>query len=133
MAKQITAIERVVSALTYVTVGWFGLIYCVILQFQKKRISNYIRFNVYQSVFIALLFFLCCAVFGLIFTILSHIPIIQKFVSWIQLVLLSPILFDRSIIQLLIGSIILYSAIMSLLGREPRIYWVSKIIDQNIR
>ena len=133
MNQKISAIDKVASGLTYLTAGWFGLIYCIILTLQKKKISNFLRYNIYQAIFIVLLFFLCCAIFGLVFNILSHIPFIQVIISWLQLILLKPILFDRSIFQLLIGAIMLYSTILSFLGKEPRIYWISNIIDKNIR
>lgn len=133
MTKDITAFERIASSLSYVTAGWFGLIYCIILTMQKKKMSKFLRYNVYQSIFIVLLVFLCCAIFGLIFNILSHIPIIQVLVSWIQLILFKPVMFGRSIVQLVIGLVILYSAVISLIGKEPRIYWISDIIDYNMR
>ena len=124
MTKDITAFERIASSLSYVTAGWFGLIYCIILTMQKKKMSKFLRYNVYQSIFIVLLVFLCCAIFGLIFNILSHIPIIQVLVSWIQLILFKPVMFGRSIVQLVIGLVILYSAVISLIGKEPRIYLI---------
>ena len=133
MTKKISTIDKVASALTYVTAGWFGLFYCIYLYFQKKKISNFVRYNVYQSVFLVLLFFLCCGIFGLMFNILSHIPFIQIIVSWIQLLLLSPILFDRSLFQIFVLIIIVYCVINAIEGKEPRLYWVSKIIDRNIK
>ena len=133
MTKDITAFDRIASSLSYITAGWFGLIYCVILALQKKKLSKFLRYNVYQSIFIVLLVFLCCAIFGLLFNILSHIPIIQILVSWVQLILFKPVIFGRSILQLVIGFVVLYSAAVSLTGKEPRIYWISGIIDYNMK
>ena len=133
MKPKHSAIDKIASALTYITAGWFGLLYCVLLVLQKKKISDFLRFNVYQAIFMVLLFFLCCGIFGLIFNILSHIPIIQIAVSWIQLILFKPILFERSIIQLTVGAVVLYCFILSICGRYPRIYWISKIIDEKYR
>ena len=133
MTERISNIDKIFSALSYVTVGWIGFLYCLILIFNKKKISKFLRFNVFQSIFLALLFFVLCAVFGLIFKLLSMIPFIQIIVSWIQLILFRPMIFQYSLIQAITISILFYGAIFSLLGKYPRIYWVSNIIDYNTK
>ena len=133
MSEHISIGDRLFSALSYVTAGWAGFIYCLILIFNKKRISDFLRFNVYQTFFIVILLFLLSVVFGFIFKIFSMIPFIQVIISWIQLILFRPFIFQYSLLQAFIISIVLYGFICSLLGKYPRIYWISKIIDYNTK
>ena len=133
MSERISIGDRIFSALSYVTVGWAGFIYCLFLRFNKKRISDFLRFNVFQTFFIAILFFILSVVFGFTFKILSMVPFVQIIISWIQLILFRPFIFQYSFIQAFIISIIIYGFIYSLLGKRPRIYWISKIIDYNLK
>ena len=120
--------ERFFSALSYLTAGWAGLLICVIYYFLKKRLSRFLSFNIFQSIFISLLFFVLCMIFGLAFNILSRIPFIQIVVSWIQLIFMKPVLIGYSLIQVAINLVILYTITCSLFGKIPKIYWVSNII-----
>lgn len=133
MAEHIKNIDKIFSALSYLTLGWVGFIYCIYLSFNKKKVSTFLRFNVFQSIFLALLFFVLCVIFGFAFKILSMIPFIQIIVSWLQLILFRPIIFQYSLTQIITISIMLYTTIYSLMGKYPRIYWVSNIIDYNTK
>ena len=133
MAERISATDRIFSALSYITVGWAGLLYCIFLRFNKKRISNFLRFNVFQTIFIAILFFILSVVFGFIFKVLSMIPFIQIVISWIQLILFRPLVFKYSLIEAFITALITYGFIFSIMGKYPRIFWISKIIDYNTK
>ena len=133
MAERISYTDRIISALSYLTAGWVGFFYCIYLIFSKKKVSYFLRFNVYQSLFIAIVFFLLSVIFGFIFKILSMIPLIQIIISWIQLILFRPMIFQYSLIQAFVTGIIVYGFVFSILARFPRIFWVSKIIDYNIK
>lgn len=121
--------DRLVSLLTYLTVGWAGLIYCIILFIQKKTPSHFLRYNVFQSIFVSLLYFVLCMVLGFVSNLLLNIPFINSIISWFILIFNRPVLFDYSIVQIFVIGLLLYMSIVSLFGKYPRIYWVSKIID----
>lgn len=121
--------DRLISSLSYLTVGWAGLIYCVILYFRKKSPSAFVRFNVFQSIFISLLYFVLAMALGLICDLLVHVPVINIIISYISYIFNSPLIFEYSILQAVVTLLILYLSIFSLLGRRPRIYWISRIID----
>lgn len=121
--------DRIVSFLSYITAGWAGLIFCVILYFRKKLPSRFLRFNVFQSIFISLLYFILCMVLGFIFDLLLHVPFINYLVSQILLIFNRPVFYDYSIIQIFMIGLFLYMALFSLFGRYPRIYKISSIID----
>ncbi len=127
--KSVGWFDRFVSCLSYLTAGWAGLIFCVIMYFRKKNLSFFLRYNVFQSIFISLLYFIIAGLLGLICEFLAHIPIVKIVVSFISYILNSPLFFEYSILQIVVSLFILYLSLFSLLGKCPRIYWISKIID----
>ena len=128
--KKISIQERLVSAITYFTMGCGGVLYLIFAYFQKKQISKFLRFNILQSIFLSLLYFCIAMAIGLVMTFLSYIPGIKYIVSQISFWINRSIILDYSLIQIFVFGIVLYASIVSLLGRIPRIYWVSKIIDR---
>lgn len=125
--------ERIISCLSYLSAGWIGLIYCILLYFLKKSAGKFLRYNVFQSIFISLLYFVLCMTLGFICNILLVIPFINYLVSQILLIFNRPIFFEYSLIQTFVIGLVLYMAICSIVGRYPRIYKISKIIDYAVR
>ena len=120
--------DRIMSALSYLSAGWLGIIYCIILHFAKKHINGFVRFNVMQSIFLALLYFVLAVLLNFTFSILSHIPLIQQLVAWIQLIFFRPVIWHYSLIGAFVTGVMIYLVVWSLLGRKPIIYGISKIL-----
>lgn len=126
--------DRLVSFLSYITVGWAGLIYLVILFFLKKSPSRFLRYNVLQSIFVAFSYFVICLVLGFVCDLLLHVPFLNALVSQIYLIFNKPVLYAYSAVQVFVIGLFIYMAAYSLLGLYPRIYWVSsKVIDHAAR
>ena len=125
--------DRIISVISYVTAGWVGLIYMVILYFVGKPTSLFLRYNIFQSIFISFFYFLLCMIFGFISNILLQIPLINALVSWFILLFNRPVIFEYSAIQSLVTGLYIYMSIMALMGKFPRVYWVSRIIDKSVR
>ena len=125
--------DRIISVISYVTAGWVGLIYMVILYFMNKPASLFLRYNIFQSIFISFFYFLLCMIFGFISNILLQIPLINALVSWFILLFNRPVIFEYSAIQTLVMGLFIYMSVMALMGKMPRVYWVSKIIDKSVR
>ena len=126
----VSFIDRLVSCLSYLTAGWAGLIYCVVLFFRKKTLSHFLRYNIFQSIFFSLFYFILCAVLGFICDLLLHVPFLNYLISQFYLIFNKPVFFAYSIIQILVMGLFLYMAVFSLFGKYPRVYWVSsRIID----
>lgn len=123
--------DRLVSFISYLTVGWGGIIVLILMHIRKKKPSRFLAYNVHQAVFISLLFFVVSMALGLILKYLSYIPFINYLVAQISFFFNRPVFYDFSIIQLFMIGLVLYMAVVSLLGRFPRVYWVSKIIDRS--
>lgn len=125
--------DRIISVISYVTAGWVGLIYMVILYFMNKPASLFLRYNIFQSIFISFFYFLLCMIFGFISNILLQIPLINALVSWFILLFNRPVIFEYSAIQTLVMGLFIYMSVMALMGKMPRVYWVSRIIDKSVR
>lgn len=132
-SSAISVADRVVSLLSYITAGWVGLIYLVIMYFRKKNPSVFLRYNVFQSIFISFFYFVLCMTLGFIANLLLAIPFINTIVSWFILIFNRPIVLEFSIIQIFMIGLFLYMSVFAFIGRYPRVYWVSKIIDHSVR
>jgi hypothetical protein len=124
--------DRIFSFLSYVSAGWIGLIVLILLYFMKRSSSRFLRFNVFQAIFISLLFYVIAMGLGYILKLLSFIPFVNLLIANITLLFTQGAIFDYSIIQICMLGLVIYLSIMSLLGKMPRIYWVSKIIDRQV-
>ena len=61
----------------------------------------------------------------------SNIPLINYLVAQITFLLNRPIFFSWSLVQAFTLGITAYCAIFALIGKYPRIYAISKLIDHN--
>lgn len=125
--------DRLGSAISYLTAGWGGVILLFIMYIRKKNVSHFLRFNALQSIFIALLFFVISMGIGLIADVLKLIPFINFLSAQILFLFNRPIFFNWSLIQVFLLGLTLYMVLFSLLGKYPRIYKLSKIIDYNAK
>jgi len=125
--------DRLISVISYITAGWGGMLWAVILYFLKRQMSRYLQFNIFQSIFISLLLFVLVTCLDFIFKVLAFIPFINYLAAQISFIFNMRIFFDYSVIQLVLALLMIYLVLMSLLGKYPRIYKISKIIDYSIR
>ena len=129
ISKKPYAIERILSAATYLTAGGVGFVWLIIAAFLKKHVTPFLMYHILQSIFLSILFFLVSILGELLFVILYRIP----FVNAIPYLLAMPVpfLFNLSIVQAFTTLVILYLAITSFVGYYSYIPWVSDIINRN--
>ena len=122
-------IERLLSALTYLTAGGVGFIWLIIALLLRKQITKFLMYHIMQSIFLSIFFFLVSILGQMVFVIISKVPLINN----IPVLLNEPIsfLFGFSIIQLITTSIMFYLTITSFLGFYSYLPWVSDIIKIN--
>ena len=125
-------IERIIAPLSYLTMGMVGFVWLIIGLFTGARLKHFLKYHIFQSIFISLGFTVIALFLGWISNILSVIPFINKIVAQISFLLNMPLLFEYSFIQILIYGLSIYLAITSFMGKFSYIPWVSDIIDQNI-
>ena len=69
------AIERIIGALTYVNC-LIGLVWLIIAALMKKGIRPFLKYHIYQSLFLAFLLFLVGAGLNLIMRIINFVLIV---------------------------------------------------------
>ncbi len=132
-SRQISLIERIVAAATYLTMGFAGFIWLIIGLIRHSQLTRFLQYHIFQSIFISLAYVLLCYILGFILNILSFIPFINVLAAQIALFFNAPVIFGFSIIQTAIYVLLFYLAGGSMVGKFARIPWVSDIIVQNVR
>lgn len=125
-------IERIIASLSYMTMGMVGFIWLIIGLFTKASLKPFLKYHIFQSIFISLGFAVLSIFVGLVSNILSFIPFINKLVAQINFLLNMPLIFDYSILQTVIYVFLIYLAVTSFAGKFSYIPWISDIIDQNV-
>lgn len=126
-------IEKIIAGLSYITFGFVGFLWLLLGIFTKNNLRPYLKYHIFQSIFISIAYFLVCQFLGLIMNILSLIPFVNQFVMQITLYLNMPLLFGFSIIQTGIYAVIFYLVLTSFQGQYSYIPWISDIIKANVR
>lgn len=124
-------IERIIAALSYLTMGTVGFIWLILAFFTKSALRPFLKYHIFQSIFISIIYFLICAFVGLIMNILSVIPFIGSLTMQIMIYLNMPLLLGFSLIELVITAFVFYLVWTSFIGQYSYIPWVSNIIKIN--
>lgn len=124
-------IERVIAALSYLTMGFAGFVWLIIGLFTQSKLRPFLQYHIFQSIFISIAYFLLCMILGFLLNILSFVPFINKLVAQVTFFFNAPVLGPYSIIQAVLFGIIIYLTVTSFMGQYSRIPWISDIIDQN--
>lgn len=128
-SDNIYPIERIIAALTYLTTGMVGFIWLIVATVFRKRVTEFLLYHIFQSIFITIAYFLLTIILTLLYKILYIVPIINVIPYFLNMPV--PIVFNFSIIQILTTSIILYLTITAFCGYYSYLPWVSDIINQN--
>lgn len=126
-------IERIVAALSYLTMGFVGFVWLIIGLFTGARMRPFMQYHIYQSIFISIAYFLLTMLVGFLTNILSVIPLINKLVAQITFYVNMPLLFGFSLLQTIIYIILFYLAGTAFMGRYSYFPYVSEIINYNVR
>ena len=128
--SKVYPIERIISALTYLSAGFIGAIWLSIAAIMGKNVTLFLRYHIFQSIFLSLAYFVITTLLGYLYVIIVHIPL----VNLIPLYLNTPIsmFMGYSVLQVFTTGVILYLAITSFMGMFSYFPWVSDIINQNL-
>lgn len=126
-------IERLIGALSYITSGAIGFLWLLIAVFTKNNLRPFLKYHIFQSIFISIGLFILAFLIGALCNILSFIPGLNLIVMHISYLLNTPLITHYSLIDLIIGSLIVYLAITSLLGQYGYLPWISDIIKTNVK
>ncbi|MFA7658262.1 MAG: hypothetical protein WCY19_02395 [Candidatus Gastranaerophilaceae bacterium] len=125
--------EKFIAVLSYVTFGFVGFLWLLLGIFTKNNLRPYLKYHIFQSIFISIAYFLLSALLGLVMNILSVIPLVNQLVLQFTFYLNAPILLGFSLIQALIYAVIIYLAVTSFQGQYSYLPWISEIIKANVK
>ena len=125
-------IERIVESLSNLTMGFIGIIRMILGAFTKSQTSSFVKYHIFQSIFISILLFILNVLLGIINDVLSVIPIIKVFTQQIYYLFNAPLFMNYSLIQMVMYLFIAYLMITSALGVYTYVPFVSDIISQNV-
>jgi hypothetical protein len=125
--------EKIIASLSYITMGFVGFMWLLIGIFTKNNLRPYLKYHIFQSIFISIAYFLVSAFLGLIMNILSIIPLVNQLVLQFTFYLNAPILLGFSVIQAMIYAVIFYLVITSFQGKFSYLPWISEIIKANVQ
>lgn len=126
-------IERIVVSLSYLTMGFIGFIWLVLGAFTKSQSSDFVRYHIFQSIFISISLFILNVLLGIINDVLSVIPFVKVLTQQVFYLFNAPMFMNYSIIQMVMYLFIAYLMITSALGIYTYVPFVSDIISQNVR
>lgn len=125
--------EKIIAALSYITFGFVGFMWMLLGIFTKNNIRPYLKYHIFQAIFLSIAYFLLSYFIGMIMSILSLIPFVNQLVLQMTFYLNAPFVFGFSIIQSLIYGVIIYLVATSFQGQLSYLPWVSDIIKANVR
>jgi len=126
-------IERLVASLTYPTMGLIGFIWILLGQFTKSVPTKFTAYHCYLSIFLSLGYIIVNYIFWFLYDVITHIPILNRLVAQIVYLFNAPGLFNYSLMQIFIYSVIIYLAVTAFLGKYSYLPWFSDIIKSILR
>ena len=126
-------LERIIAALSYLTGCTVGFIWFLIAIFTKQNLRPFLKYHIFQSIFLAIGFFLLTFFVNLLGNVLSFIPGLNIVIMHVSYLLGAPLISHFSLIDLVVYAVVFYLAITSFMGQYSYIPWVSGIIKANVR
>jgi len=121
--------ERLISGFSYLTFGLVGFIWLIFSHIRNERMSPFLRFNIFQSIFIAIILYLLGIVFNIILGIVQIVPIIGPITVNIAYYLKDyPMVLGYSPIDFAKLALVFYLAISAFTGRYGEVPWVSDTV-----
>lgn len=129
--------EKIFSALSYITMGFVGFVLLIVSHIQKKQLSSFARYHIFQSLFISILFYVFNLVFSIIYNSVGIIPFIGNFVQniiyfFVQCPIVDFIVINFSLLQFAVLIINFYLAFFAFTGRYGKIPWVSDRVREMV-
>ncbi len=124
--------DRVVSFISYYTFGIFGLVWLIFTYAIKRKVTPFLSYNIYQAIFISIVFAVISLVYDIAMGLMNIIPIISNLAKVFDTILNKvPVFFTFSLASLIVTVFITLLALISLFGYKPKLPVVSDIIKAN--
>lgn len=130
--SEVSLVERIVAAASYLTMGLVGFIWFLINYFVvKKEMSNFLRLNLFQSFIIAILFAVLSLIYQTVVGILFVIPFLGKIIYYMHImVFATPVFNTLTLINYIVLGILIYLSIFAFLGTLPFIPYITNTVKK---
>ena len=126
--------DRLISVLAYTTFGIFSLVWILYANFTKKEMSLFLKFNIFQAIFISIILYIISLLYEIAINFLSVVPFIDKIVTSFDIFFNeTPIYSTLTLSGFLTTLLIIYLSILCILGKKAYIPTISDIVQTNIR
>ena len=138
-ATSVKPIEKIISILSYLSMGIIGLIWFLIAYYNKKNLKYFLMYNISQSMVIAIFLAIIKLILNIIIPILWIIPVINNlasilnFIFSVKIIRLYFIDMSFSIFEFLVFILLLYIIIGILNGRIFHIPLLTKIMKNAMK
>lgn len=133
-SKHITAspVERLIASACYIF-PLVGFIFIVLSYLMKKDLRPFLKYHVFQSIFIAFALWVLVTGIGYAMNLFSIIPVVKNVVGMITFLINTPLFFGFSMVTLVYTVFVFYLILGALFGKASYVPWVSDIIKANLR
>ncbi len=113
-SNSVLPIEKIISALSYISMGIVGFIWIIIAYALKKRLKYFLMYNIVQSMIIAIFLAIFKLVIDIVLSIISLIPFIDFLAALLNIIISFKILsipflhMSFTLIELFIYSLLIY-------------------------
>ena len=123
--------DKLICAFTYIFSGMVGIIWLIINGIKKRPIKAFVRFHIFQSIFLWVIFSICLQIYKILFAFIVLIPLVNYLFGLIDFYLLKyPILMGHSIGVWIYFGFIALLAWRSYNGKHTEIPWITKTVRQ---
>ena len=128
--ESITVPDKLISVASYFTMGLAGFVYLIVLTLQKATMKSFLKYHIMQSIFVSVLLYVITLVIQIIVGVAQHVPVVNGIISVTLTLLMGPIVFGFSVINVLVVCLIIYLSVGVMLSKYSYIPWVSDNIKQ---
>ncbi len=138
-STQVLPIEKIISVISYLTMGIIGLIWLIIARFMNRKTKHFLLYNITQSMVIAIILAIFKFCTDIIFLIISKIPFLDfivailNFVISIKIIRFQTLGFSFTLVELFIIILLLYICIGVILGRVFYVPFLTDFMQKIIR
>ncbi len=131
--------EKIMSIISYFTMGIFGLILCIISRLTRRRLRYFLMYNVKQSIIIGVILFLFGISVQLIFYLISLISFLDFIVALLNLILFFKIItfsslgMSFSFFEICVISLLLYICTGVCLSKIYNVPYLTKLTQKTMQ
>ena len=134
--NKILPLEKIVSVLSYLSMGIVGIIWVILAYILKKNIKFFMMYNIYQSIIISVLLAIIKLVLDIILQILAMIPFLSyisatfNYLISIKIIRLYPFGISFTILELIVSIILLYICVGVIIGRIFYVPLITNLVQK---